>query len=247
MKNIVLPAVLFVSVLAPVFAITDAEITPAALIGKTLTFTVDTAGGAFANAGSWTGTFGSSTFTVANVTGNTVNITTTHSTTLSGFTIVTLPVYVQGSGITTISLYTDSGIGRYEMNFSPVDSAYQIGTFTIGTAVVSGPEIAIQQPVGTDLADGRSKKTFGKVKIGKAGAAKTFTIKNTGKAKLTGLAISKSGVNAGDFTISPPSPPVPASPSRPPSSPRPRVRKPHSSRSRATTRTKAHSTSPSLV
>ncbi len=203
MKNIVLPAVLLISSLIPAFAITDAEITPAALVGKTLTFTIETAGGAFANKGSWTGTFGSSTFTVANVMGNTVNISTTHSTTLSGFTVVTLPVYIQGSGSTTITLFTNSGVGRYEMNFSPVDSAYQIGTFTIGTAVVPGPEISLQQPVGTNLTDGSSKKNFGSVKVGQASAAKTFTIKNTGNAKLTGLAISKSGKNAPDFTVTP--------------------------------------------
>ena len=202
MKTALLPVVLLVSSLTPVFAITDAEITPTALVGKTLTFTIDTAGGAFANTGSWTGTFGSSAFTVTNVAGNTVNITTTHSTTLDVFTIVTLPVYVQGSGTTTISLYTSSGIGRYEMNFSPVDSAYQIGTFTLGSTVVPGSEISLQQPVGTELTDGSSKKSFGKVKIGKSSAAKTFTIKNTGNATLTGLAISKSGANSGDFSTS---------------------------------------------
>jgi len=202
MKFLPIVSTVLLASLSSAFALTDAEITPAALVGKTLTFTIDTAGGAFANTGSWTGTFGSPAFTVANVTGNTVGITTTHTTTLDGFTIVTLPVYVQGSGTTTIALYTSAGVGRYEMNFSPVGSAYQSGTFTIGATTVEGPEISVQQPENKELTDGStSKKSIGTARVGKS-ISKKFTIENTGTATLKNLAITVDGKNKSEFTVS---------------------------------------------
>ena len=195
---LIITAIVF-SALVPAFAITDAEITPAALAGKTLTFTIATAGGGFADTGTWTGTFGSPTFTVKNVTGNTVNINTTHSTMLSGFTIVTLPEYIVGSGTTTIALYTSAGVGRYEMNFSPVGPAFQIGTFTIGAPVVDTAEISVRQG-RTSLTDGSSKvQSFGGAKIGQTGSTLVYTIKNTGDSDLTGLSLAKTGTNKADF------------------------------------------------
>lgn len=199
MKLPSLVAAIVVSTLAPAFAITDADIAPAALAGKTLTFTIETAGGGFADTGTWSGTFGNPTFTVTKLTGNTVNITTTHATTLSGFTIVTLPQFLTGFGTTTITLYTSLGIGKYEVNFSPLDAAYQIGTFTIGSAAVKSPEIDILND-GKKLTDGTAKVSFGVAKLGKSSTEK-FVVKNTGKAKLTGLAITKNGTNKADFTV----------------------------------------------
>lgn len=199
MKLPSLVAAIVVSTLAPAFAITDADITPAALVGKTLTFTIETAGSGFADTGTWTGTFGNPTFTVTKLTGNTVNITTTHTTTLNGFTTVTLPQYIAGSGTTTITLYTSAGIGRYELNFSPVDAAFQIGTFTIGGGTVSAPEINVFND-GSKLTDGTAKVGFGVVRLGKSSTEK-LVVKNTGKAKLTGLAITKNGTNKADFSV----------------------------------------------
>ena len=194
-------AAVFFSALVPAFAITDAEITPAALAGKTLTFTIVTAGGPFANTGTWTGTFGNPSFTVANVTGNTVGITTTHVTTLSGFTIVTLPEYIAGSGTTTITLYTQADVGRYEMNFSPVGPAFQIGTFTIGSPVVDTSEITVRQG-RTNLTDGDlEKQSFGKAQIGDTGETLVYTIKNIGDSDLTGLSLAKTGANKADFKV----------------------------------------------
>lgn len=61
------------------------------------------------------------------------------------------------------------------------------------------PEIAVEQPVATNITDG-SFKTFDSVAIG-ASASLTFTIKNIGTANLTGLILSKDGTNPSDFTI----------------------------------------------
>lgn len=70
------------------------------------------------------------------------------------------------------------------------------------TAVSKKPEIVVQQPTGTGLSDGKAKKTFANVVVGKAGTPKTFTIKNTGTGKLTGLAITKNGAQPKSFAVS---------------------------------------------
>lgn len=64
------------------------------------------------------------------------------------------------------------------------------------------PEIAVQQPTGSGLKDGASKRTFGSVSVGKTSAAKTFTIKNNGNAPLKNLAIGKTGAHPRDFVVS---------------------------------------------
>ncbi len=64
------------------------------------------------------------------------------------------------------------------------------------------PEIALQQPIGTDLKDGKSKKSFGSVQVGKTGPPKTFTIKNTGTKTLSGISVILGGPNASEFAIS---------------------------------------------
>jgi alpha-tubulin suppressor-like RCC1 family protein len=65
--------------------------------------------------------------------------------------------------------------------------------------VASAPEMAVEQPVGTALANGGSR-AFGTVVVG-GNASLEFTIKNTGAYDLTGLTITKDGANAGDFTV----------------------------------------------
>lgn len=52
------------------------------------------------------------------------------------------------------------------------------------------------------MIDGVSKRSFDTVQVGKSGSLRTFTISNLGTADLTGLAVTKSGVDSGDFTIS---------------------------------------------
>jgi hypothetical protein len=61
------------------------------------------------------------------------------------------------------------------------------------------PEIAVEQPLGTNLADADTTD-FGLVAAGSK-ASLTFTIKNTRTANLTGVTITKSGPNATDFTV----------------------------------------------
>ena len=68
-------------------------------------------------------------------------------------------------------------------------------------AIVSAPEISVEQPAGSGLTDGKSKRSFGTIKRGKAGTAKTFMIRNTGTGNLTGIAVSLTGKHAKDFVL----------------------------------------------
>jgi hypothetical protein len=69
------------------------------------------------------------------------------------------------------------------------------------------PEIAVEQPAGTNLASGGSSD-FGSVTVG-SNTSLTFTIRNTGTADLTGLTITRDGTHPAEFTItSNPLPPV---------------------------------------
>ena len=88
------------------------------------------------------------------------------------------------------------------------DVAYGAGTYVaVGNSglirvfndPLATPEIAVEQPVNTNIADGGSK-VFGSVNLG-SNTAFTFTIKNTGAANLTGLSITKDGNNTADFTV----------------------------------------------
>jgi hypothetical protein len=63
------------------------------------------------------------------------------------------------------------------------------------------PEIALEQPAGTDLVDGTASISFGTVNTGSSSAAKTFTIKNTGTSALSVTGASLTGGDTGDFTV----------------------------------------------
>jgi autotransporter-associated beta strand protein len=64
-------------------------------------------------------------------------------------------------------------------------------------------EIVVEQPIGTVLVDGSATVNFGSVNTGSS-APLTFTIRNTGSLSLTGVAVTKSGTNSGDFTFTNP-------------------------------------------
>jgi hypothetical protein len=191
---------------SPSFALTEAELAPAAIAGKTLTFTIETGAAPFATNGSWSGKFGASpgnSFTMTKVSGNTVNSTGTWSfnSSFAGMYEYTLSPFIAGQSDGVLTLWISGGAGRYEVFLNGLFGNSQTGGFTLGAAA-KAPDIAVQQPAGSDLTDGTAKKSFGTVKVGKSGAAKTFTVKNTGSANLTKLAIKVSGAGKNDFAVS---------------------------------------------
>jgi copper(I)-binding protein len=68
-----------------------------------------------------------------------------------------------------------------------------------GMAVPTAPEIAVEQPLGTNIADGGSKD-FGSVGTNTS-TSLTFTIKNTGTADLTILGFSIDGTDSTMFSL----------------------------------------------
>ncbi len=89
------------------------------------------------------------------------------------------------------------------------ENPFDITLTGTGTILAGAPEIAVAQPVGTDIADGGTKN-FGSV-VATRNVSRTFTITNSGTANLTGLTMSINGANATMFTVtaSPTAPVVP--------------------------------------
>lgn len=71
-------------------------------------------------------------------------------------------------------------------------------------AVGLSPEITVEEPSGSGLTDGLSKKSFGTTKIKSKGRTKTFIIRNTGTTVLNGIATGLSSARIKDFILSPP-------------------------------------------
>ena len=81
------------------------------------------------------------------------------------------------------------------------ENPFDIVLTATGVAV---PEIAVEQPPGTGLADGTTSLGYGGVNLGSSSDPITFTIKNTGTADLTGLAITRTGPESDDFAVTGP-------------------------------------------
>lgn len=71
-------------------------------------------------------------------------------------------------------------------------------------AIILNPDIRIEQPVRTNLVDGRGNSSFGYVLVGSAGKTLVFALSNPGDGDLTGIKLFRTGANASDFTVTPP-------------------------------------------
>ena len=76
------------------------------------------------------------------------------------------------------------------------DQDFAIARFESGLA----PEIAVEQPAGTNLTSGTSTVSFATVDLGQ-NTTRTFTVRNTGNAVLSGVSASFSGANAADYAV----------------------------------------------
>ena len=156
-------------------------------------------------------------FTVTN-SGN-ANLTLTLPITFTGvdaalFTVTVPPnTPVLPGGVTTFTVrFAPLTVGAKTAALQLVNNDSDEGIFDInltGTgALVPAPEIAVEQPVGVNIADGGSKG-FGPVLVGSS-TSLIFTITNSGTANLTlTLPITFTGVDAALFTVTvPPNTPV---------------------------------------
>jgi hypothetical protein len=115
------------------------------------------------------------------------------------------PVNITDWGMNNSSTFTAILIGASGGNHQGPDlgpviapgAAYFTG-FETGTAK---PDIAVEQPAGSDLTAGSGTKRFGSVVVNSGSRSKTFTIRNSGTAKLKRLQIAQSGPHSQDFTV----------------------------------------------
>ncbi len=154
-----------------------------------------------------TGTNASHTFTITN--SGPVNLTglllTIDGADAAMFSVTTNPaVSIGPNGRTTFTVrFTPAspGVKTAALHIASNDSDENPFDITItGTGITTAPEIAVQQPAGTDLVDGVGSKDFGSVIVG-ANTSLIFTITNSGTASLTGLGITIDGVSAAQFTV----------------------------------------------
>lgn len=121
------------------------------------------------------------------------------------------------SALSTTSLDVPGGTTNsttFTVTFKPSAAGARTATLRIGSndpntdyfdirlsGTGQAPEIVVEQPAGTEVADGATHPFTG-VAVNASGSPVTFTIKNTGNAPLTGLALSKTGDHTGDFDVS---------------------------------------------
>jgi hypothetical protein len=89
---------------------------------------------------------------------------------------------------------------RQLANSGATNDHWAIDDVRIDSTVTTAPEIAVEQPAGTNLADGTATVSFGNVTTG-LNASLTFTVRNAGSEALTGLALTIDGANAAEFTV----------------------------------------------
>lgn len=105
-----------------------------------------------------------------------------------------------GNAPTMGSYVFNGAAANFTVYFPTGSSGFTTPTWSGYPSSMLAPEIAVEQPAGTNLTDGGTGVNFGSVILG-TDASRTFTLKNTGSANLTGLAITRDGANAADFTV----------------------------------------------
>lgn len=195
-------------VILPVSAITIDDFKPTALSGsgKTLELSIEGDESGPNPGPTWTLTFDktpANQATVRNFPGNTAASTTTWTYTgppfqdAHGYAFTATSAF--GEKAASIDFWISEPGARFIVYYD--GRSYYGG---VNFKADNEPDISVQQPAGSDLTDGDSKKPFGTAKIGSKGVSKTFTIRNTGKTKLTGIAIKKKGLHKSDFIVGAP-------------------------------------------
>ncbi len=127
----------------------------------------------------------------------------------SEFSITTAPATSVAVGATTTCTVTFTPtVGGAKTaallltSSDPGDSPFMVNLAGLGNA----PEISVFTGASTAPIDERTDNvgtvTYALTPVGGSSAAQTFTVQNVGGASLTGLALSNSGTNTADFTVS---------------------------------------------
>ncbi|MFO1441125.1 MAG: choice-of-anchor D domain-containing protein [Verrucomicrobiaceae bacterium] len=121
---------------------------------------------------------------------------------LTGPVVTTLAA---GESTTITIAFTPAAAGQRTAALSITSNDADENPYDIAlSGIYASPEIAVEQPVGTNLTDGSGSLSLPTTNVGSSSAATTFTIRNAGSADLSGISITKDGSHPGDFSVSTP-------------------------------------------
>lgn len=109
-----------------------------------------------------------------------------------------------------VTLDATGDVGQFaslvEVNGNAGISYYQFTSSTVGSLkwanyLTTSPVIKVEQPAGTPLIAGVSSIDLGSSGAGVPGSPLTFTLRNDGNAALSGITVSTTSGNSGDFTV----------------------------------------------
>jgi hypothetical protein len=123
------------------------------------------------------------------------------SATLSGATSTTAQSMGSGSSGVDYSQAISGLSANTTYYFRAVENSSSGTRLGSILSFITGPEIAVKQPAGTELTDGATSLSFASAE-GVSGTARTFTITNTGGVALTGLSATVDGDFPGDYALS---------------------------------------------
>lgn len=105
-----------------------------------------------------------------------------------------------GGAVSSTAFAGDGSIGGTGVVTS-ASAAYSTSQGFLAQVTLASEIEVIDQLSALSLVSGQSSVSFGSVNVGLPGASRTFVIKNTGSAPLTGIAVSLSGTHSGDFAL----------------------------------------------
>lgn len=214
MKLTALLTAFAITTAAPLFAVTDADITPGQLAGKIVLFQIVNGGAPYATTGNFTCSFealgnGLTLDDLTDDTGPSIITNTTYTASaVDGTTEIQIPAFIAGQNDVTLTLSVVDGEGKFKVSSAGTSDVTLNGTFDFSIMeirVLKAPEIDVKQGK-SPLKDGKGKVDFSTVLVTKMGKSRTkaITITNSGKAPLKDLGFSVNGKNRKEFQVSAP-------------------------------------------
>ncbi len=211
MKLPALLAAFAITTAAPLFAMTHADIVPAALAGKILFFQIVHGDAPYATAGNFTCSFDAlgNGLTLQDLSedgkSSTMIDTTYTASAADGSTQIQVPDFIAGQSNATLALSIVDGEGRFAVSSAGDSDVTLNGIFDFSIMEIrvnSGPEINVKQGQ-TLLKDGKGKVDFSTVLVTKKGKSRTkaFVIRNSGDQPLKNLGFSVTGKNRKEFKV----------------------------------------------